>query len=141
MHMQGQPDTMQAAPSYDNVVADVRAFLQQRTRACLAAGIAADRIVLDPGFGFGKTLQQNLTLFNQLAVIGGNNTPVLVGVSRKSMIGSILDRKAPEERVAGGLALAMLAVQHGAKIIRTHDVAETVDVIRMLQALEENSKQ
>lgn len=141
MHMQGQPQTMQSAPSYSDVVHEVQHFLQARVQVCARAGIASSRIVLDPGFGFGKTLEQNVVLFERLQEIGSKNTPVLVGVSRKSMIGAILDRKAPEQRLAGGLALALLAVQRGAKIIRTHDVAETVDVIRMLRALQEISKQ
>jgi dihydropteroate synthase len=126
MHMQGVPQTMQAAPHYAAVVSDVGAFLEQRAAACVAAGIGAERIALDPGFGFGKTLQQNLALLNGLPRLVGLGFPVLAGLSRKSMLGKLTGRPV-EQRLAGSVALATIAVLHGARIIRCHDVAETVD--------------
>ena len=135
MHMQGQPATMQDRPSYTDVVADVAEFLQQRAAACLAAGIPKARLLLDPGFGFGKSLDHNLMLLNQLPRLVALGYPVLVGLSRKSMIGKILNREV-DQRLAGSLALAMLAAQRGAAIIRVHDVAETADVLRLLAAVE-----
>ncbi len=133
MHMQGTPQTMQAAPHYTDVVAEVQAFLQQRARACSSAGIAADRIALDPGFGFGKTLQHNLTLLAGLPKLVGGH-PLLVGLSRKSMLQKLLGRPV-EQRLAGSLALATIAVLHGASIIRCHDVAETCDAVAVASAI------
>ncbi len=135
MHMQGEPETMQKNPHYDDLLAEVQAFFAERMAACAAAGIAAERIILDPGFGFAKNLQHNLSLFKHLQVLHGFARPLLVGVSRKSMIGQTLGREV-DQRLAGGLALAALALAKGACILRVHDVAETVDVVRMLAAVE-----
>ena len=125
---------MQAAPRYDDVVADVKRFLNERIEACLAAGITRNNIVVDPGFGFGKTLEHNLCLLRNLDEIAGLGFPVLVGTSRKSMLGQILD-KGVDERLYGGLALAVVARQNGAAIIRVHDVAPTVDALTVLEAV------
>lgn len=136
MHMQGEPGTMQHRPSYGDVVAEVVAFLQARMTACEAAGIAAGRILLDPGFGFGKTLTHNLALLAGLGAIAALGPPVVVGLSRKSMIGALTAR-AVTERLAGSLAAAVLAVERGAALVRVHDVAETVDALAVLAALRE----
>ena len=135
MHMQGEPETMQKNPHYDDLLAEVQAFFAERMGACVAAGIAAERIILDPGFGFAKNLQHNLSLFKHMQVLHRFARPLLVGVSRKSMIGQALGREV-DQRLAGGLALAALAVAKGACILRVHDVAETVDVVRMIAAVE-----
>ncbi|WP_068828263.1 dihydropteroate synthase [Pseudomonas sp. BMS12] len=135
MHMLGEPGTMQQDPQYDDVVVEVRDFLAQRMAVCVAAGIPLERIVLDPGFGFAKTLDHNLSLFRHLDVLHELRRPLLVGVSRKSMIGQVLGREV-HERLAGGLALAALAVAKGACILRVHDVAETVDAVRMIAAVQ-----
>ena len=135
MHMLGEPGTMQRDPQYDDVVVEVRDFLAQRMAACVAAGIPLERIVLDPGFGFAKTLDHNLSLFRHLDVLHELGRPLLVGVSRKSMIGQVLGREV-HERLAGGLALTALAAAKGASIVRVHDVAETVDAIRMIAAVQ-----
>ena len=134
MHMQGEPDTMQQGPAYGDVVADVAAFLRARMAACTAAGIPAGRILLDPGFGFGKTLTHNLTLLARLRDIAALGPPLLVGLSRKSMLGAITGR-AVTERLAGSLAAALLAVERGAVLVRAHDVAETVDALAVAAAL------
>ncbi|MDY6947323.1 MAG: dihydropteroate synthase [Pseudomonadota bacterium] len=138
MHMQGQPRTMQHEPRYDDVVGEVTAFLQQRVAACLAAGMGRERLVLDPGIGFGKRLEHNLALLAHLPALGrpgaGAGLPVLVGVSRKSMFQALLGRPV-EQRLAGGLAVATAAVLSGAAILRVHDVAETVDAMKVAQAL------
>src|SRR5690554_4496282 len=134
MHMQGEPQTMQQAPVYDSVLAEVNSFLELRVQACLDAGIERSRLVLDPGFGFGKSLQHNLELFASMRQVRPLDLPLLVGVSRKSMIGQALDRPV-DQRLAGGLALATLAVAKGARIIRVHDVPETVDAVRMTEAV------
>lgn len=134
MHMQGQPSTMQSAPQYSDVVAEVRRFLQTRITACEASGIARERILIDPGFGFGKTLAHNLALLARLPELADLGLPLLVGLSRKSMLGQLLNR-AVEERLPGSLALAMAAAERGAAIIRVHDVAATKDVITVLEAL------
>jgi len=134
MHMLGKPRTMQDAPSYADVVRDVGQFLQERADACLTAGITAARLIVDPGFGFGKTLAHNLTLLRNLDRIVALGYPVLVGLSRKSMIGQILDRPV-NERLYAGLALAILARQKGASIVRVHDVAQTVDALGILKAV------
>jgi dihydropteroate synthase len=133
MHMQGMPQTMQAEPHYDDVVNEVGAFLDARAKACIAAGIAHDRIALDPGFGFGKTLQHNLTLLGGIARLAHRGYPLLVGLSRKSMLGKLLGRPV-EQRLAGSLALATIAALRGAKIIRCHDVAETTDAVAVAWA-------
>lgn len=134
MHMQGEPRTMQQHPAYQDVVAQVGAFLSRERDTCIAAGIAPEAIALDPGLGFGKGLEHNMTLLKGLPEIVALGSPVLVGVSRKSFIGRILDRPV-HERLAGGLGLAALAVSMGARIIRTHDVAATSDAIRMVTAV------
>ncbi|MDD0844652.1 dihydropteroate synthase [Pseudomonas sp. Gutcm_11s] len=135
MHMLGEPGTMQHDPHYADVVGEVCEFLAQRIGACEEAGIAAERIILDPGFGFAKTLAHNLSLFKHLEALHAFGRPLLVGVSRKSMIGQVLGREV-YERLPGGLALAALAVAKGACILRVHDVAETVDAVRMIAAVQ-----
>ena len=134
MHMQGQPSNMQQAPSYGDVVIDVTRFLRQRVEACLSAGIGRERILVDPGFGFGKTLAHNLALLAGLSAIGELGFPVLVGVSRKSMIGALTGRDV-DDRLAGSLAAAVLAVERGAQVVRAHDIAPTVDALRVVDAL------
>lgn len=134
MHMQGQPRTMQKAPEYQDVVIEVKQFLQQRMDACVAAGIDRERIVLDPGFGFGKTLDHNVGLLRGLAQFESLGAPVLAGISRKSMIGQITGREV-DERVHGSVLAAFYAMQQGARIIRVHDVAATRDAVRMFEAL------
>ena len=136
MHMAGEPDSMQKAPDYRDELEEISAFLMKRVGVCEGAGIARENILLDPGFGFGKTLKHNLTLFRGLNKLVALGFPVLVGVSRKSMIGSILD-KPVAERVIGSVAMAMLAAQRGARILRVHDVAATVDALKILKAVEE----
>ncbi len=135
MHMQGEPGTMQAAPQYDNVIDEVQGFLAQRVDACVAAGLARDLLMVDPGFGFGKSLEHNLSLLRHLDRFDDLDLPVMVGLSRKSMLGRILDR--PDGKVlVGSVVLAMLACQRGARIIRVHDVAETVEALTVLGAVE-----
>jgi len=134
MHMQGQPATMQAAPRYQNVVSEVRDYLLGRVQACAAVGIARNRLMIDPGIGFGKTLQHNLALLAQLPELATLQLPVLIGVSRKSVIGAVLGRPVGE-RLYGGIALATAAVLGGAQLIRTHDVAATVDAVRIAAAV------
>ena len=134
MHMQGEPRTMQSDPRYSDVVAEVRDFLRERTEACLASGIAKNRLVVDPGIGFGKRLEHNLALLAGLPAVTALGWPVLIGVSRKSMLGTLLGR-AVDERVAGGVAMATAAVLAGASIVRTHDVAATVDAVKVAVAL------
>lgn len=136
MHMQGQPDTMQQSPAYTDVVAEVVGFLRDRIEACRAQSIAPERIVLDPGFGFGKTLAHNLALLQRLPDLGALGYPLLVGMSRKSMVAQLLDRPV-SERLPGSLALALLAAERGAAIIRVHDVAATLDVLKVLAAVAE----
>jgi dihydropteroate synthase len=136
MHMQGAPRTMQAEPRYADVVVDVRDFLVARAQACEAAGIARDRIVLDPGFGFGKTVQHNLALLRGLPVLVATGYPVLAGLSRKSTIGRLTGREV-DDRMAGSLAAALSAVARGASIVRVHDVRETVDALKVWQAINE----
>lgn len=125
MHMQGNPLTMQEQPHYENVVTQVYAFLQQRITACAAAGIAKQRLAVDPGFGFGKTLAHNLSLLKNLAQFRELGCTLLVGLSRKGFIGQLMGEPLPEKRVYGSLAAAVIAVSQGAQIIRTHDVAAT----------------
>jgi dihydropteroate synthase len=132
MHMQGQPATMQQDPRYDDVVAEVGKFLNTRVDACLSAGMAKERIALDPGFGFGKTLAHNLTLLKHLREVG--DLPIVAGLSRKSSLGRITGRPA-DERLAASLAMALVALQNGASILRVHDVRETRDVIAVWQAV------
>jgi dihydropteroate synthase len=140
MHMQNEPDSMQHNPQYEDVVAEVLAFLHQRKQQCIEAGIAADQIMLDPGFGFGKTLDHNLALFNGLDKLAQAGHPVLVGVSRKSMIGQLLD-SAVDERLMGSVTMALLAAQkikavQGSLILRVHDVKETVQALHIWQQAE-----
>lgn len=133
MHMQGAPRTMQTAPEYQDLVADVSQFLTERIQACIEAGIPRERLLIDPGFGFGKTLEHNYELLAKLERFEQFELPILIGLSRKSMIGNLLARPT-SERLAGSLAGAMIAAQKGAHIIRVHDVPETVDVLKVLQA-------
>lgn len=135
MHMRGRPETMQVEPVYDDIISDVEEFLSDRVGVLLRAGVSPDRLILDPGFGFGKTVDHNLTLLRGLARFGVGGYPMLVGMSRKSMLGAITGRDVKNRAVAGALT-AMIALQNGAKIIRTHDVAETRDAIRVWRALE-----
>lgn len=135
MHMRGEPTTMQQNPQYTDVLAEVRDFLAERMAACATAGIAVERLILDPGFGFAKTLEHNLSLFKHMEALHGLGRPLLVGVSRKSMIGKVLGHEVGG-RLYGSLGLAALAITKGAHILRVHDVAETVDVVRMLTAVE-----
>ena len=132
MHMQGEPDTMQTAPTYSDVVQDIAEFLSQRLAHLGAVGIDLDRVVIDPGFGFGKTAEQNFELLARLEVLSNLGQPVLVGLSRKSMISSVLDRP-PEQRMVASVALALMAVERGARIVRVHDVAATFDALSMWQ--------
>ncbi|WP_299596096.1 dihydropteroate synthase [uncultured Microbulbifer sp.] len=135
MHMQGQPGTMQSKPEYTDVVAEVRAYLDQRLQACIDTGIARERVIYDPGFGFGKNDEHNLALLRNLPQLAPDDIPILVGLSRKSMIGRLLDRNV-DQRLPGSLALAMLSAQRGAKIIRVHDVAATTDVLKMQKLID-----
>lgn len=135
MHMQGEPSTMQDHPHYDDLLGEVSSFLLERMQACASAGIPAERILLDPGFGFAKSHAHNLSLFKHMQALHALGRPLLVGVSRKSMVGLALN-KPVTERLNGSLALAALAMTKGAKILRVHDVAETIDVVRMIAAVE-----
>lgn len=135
MHMQGEPRTMQRSPHYDDVVGEIRRFLAGRVRACRDAGVAAERLVVDPGFGFGKTLEHNLQLLRRLSEVVADGVPVLAGLSRKSMLGTLTDRPAGD-RLAGSVALAVIAALAGARIIRAHDVAATVDALKVVSALQ-----
>ncbi len=139
MHMLGTPRTMQAAPVYCNVTLDVGTFLGERALAAVKAGIKANRIVIDPGFGFGKTVAHNLTLLRELSSLEKLGYPILAGLSRKSTIGAITGRDA-QGRLAGSLAAHLVAVQNGAKILRVHDVAETVDALKVLRSIMEIAK-
>jgi dihydropteroate synthase len=134
MHMQGQPATMQQAPRYHSVLDEVSAFLAERISVCVDQGISRQNLLIDPGFGFGKTLEHNLELLRRLDELEKLGCPVLVGLSRKSMLGTLTGRE-PEQRVAASVAAALLAVERGASIVRVHDVAETVDVLKILEAV------
>lgn len=134
MHMQGEPESMQQRPEYRDIVAEVAAFLAERIAACRQVGIPDQHIVLDPGFGFGKSVSHNLQLFNALPQLATMGYPLLVGVSRKSMLGAITGRNV-DERLAASVAMAALAVDRGAAIVRVHDVGETVDALAMVTAL------
>ncbi len=138
MHMRGRPRDMQQSPEYEDVVAEVEAFLRERAAAAEAAGIARERILIDPGFGFGKTLAHNIALFKNLPRFA-DIAPVLVGVSRKSMLGAITGRETAD-RLAASVAAALLAVQCGAALVRVHDVKETVDAIRVWRSLGEERR-
>jgi dihydropteroate synthase len=134
MHMQGEPGTMQQAPSYRDVLAEVQAFLGERVHACLAAGLQPDQLLIDPGFGFGKTFEHNLTLLRGLAELARAEVPLAVGLSRKALLGKLTGRAA-HERLYGSVALAVIAALHGARLIRAHDVAATVDALKVVAAL------
>ena len=135
MHMQGEPVTMQVAPHYVDVVTEVAAYLQGRVAACERQGIARERLLLDPGFGFGKSLSHNMQLLQGLPRLAAMGLPLVVGLSRKSIIGKLLGRDV-EQRLPASLALAVLAAERGAAVIRTHDVAATADAVAMWVALE-----
>ncbi len=137
MHKQGQPETMQQAPQYRDVVAEVDAYLRKRIAAAEAAGIARSRLVIDPGFGFGKTLAHNLSLLRELDRLAAAGVPVLAGLSRKSMIGALTGRDVGD-RVSGSVAAALIATQRGAAILRVHDVAATRDALAVWKAVESN---
>lgn len=139
MHMQGQPRTMQHTPEYKDVVQEVKEFLQQRIDVCLKAGIKKENIIIDPGFGFGKTLEHNLDLFKHIPEFEKLGIPLLIGVSRKSMIGTILNNAAADKRLHGSIALATLAAWMGANILRVHDVKETADALKCCQAVKNNN--
>jgi dihydropteroate synthase len=136
MHMQGEPESMQLAPRYADVVAEVAAYLQARVLACEQHGIARERLLLDPGFGFGKSVAHNMQLLQGLPRLAAMGLPLLVGLSRKSIIGKLLGRDV-QQRLPASLALAVLAVERGAAVIRTHDVAATADAVAMWVAMEE----
>ncbi len=140
MHMRGEPQTMQDAPHYEDVAAEVMLFLQQRMAACAQVGIAPERIVLDPGFGFAKNLQHNYELFQRLPELWQLQRPLLIGVSRKSMVGNVV-HKPVDQRLSGSLALAVMALERGAKILRVHDVAETMDVLKIFNAVQSAAKE
>jgi dihydropteroate synthase len=135
MHMLGEQRSMQEDPHYDDVVAEVRAFLAQRVQACIGRGIGRDRIVIDPGIGFGKSLDHNLALLSAVDQLAADGVPVLIGASRKSMFHALLGTAAPGERVTGSVVAAGLAVWQGAAIVRAHDVRETVQAVRVAQAM------
>jgi dihydropteroate synthase len=139
MHMQGEPRTMQSAPVYGDVVADVQCFLAERVVACQSAGIAAERIAVDPGFGFGKTVAHNLRLLRELASIGSLGFPIVAGLSRKSTLGALIGRSA-DDRLAASIAAALSAVAHGASIVRVHDVRDTVDALKVWWAIENGNE-
>ena len=134
MHMQGEPRTMQQAPAYADVVAEVEAFLLERAAQCVAAGVARERIAIDPGLGFGKTLAHNLALLNALPRLASHGYPVLVGYSRKSSLGALTGRPV-DQRLAASLGAALAAVARGASIVRVHDVRETVDALKVWSAV------
>ena len=135
MHMQGQPRSMQHNPVYEDVVKEIKEFLMHRVNTCVEAGIKRDNIIVDPGFGFGKTLEHNLSLFKHLNSFIDLELPVLVGVSRKSMIAAVLDNAPVEDRLYGSVALATLAAWMNANILRVHDVKATVDALKLCQAV------
>ncbi|MEQ9814950.1 MAG: dihydropteroate synthase [Azospirillaceae bacterium] len=136
MHMAGTPATMQAAPAYRDVVTDVHGYLTARLAAAVGAGLPVDRVAIDPGIGFGKTVDHNLELLRRLPVLAGLGRPILVGTSRKSMIARLSRNEPPDRRLGGSLALALAAVAAGAAIIRVHDVAETVQALTLWRALQ-----
>jgi dihydropteroate synthase len=139
MHMQGEPRSMQQAPHYTDVVSEIREFLAERLQACRAAGIADDRLAIDPGFGFGKTLPHNLALLRRLSELQSLGVPMLAGLSRKSMLADLTGRPV-EARLAGSLALALAACEGGARIIRVHDVPETVDALKVWSAFRDQGR-
>ncbi|CFQ86011.1 dihydropteroate synthase [Yersinia enterocolitica] len=133
MHMQGQPQSMQQSPHYDNLLADINQFFEHHIERCVAAGIAKNKLLLDPGFGFGKNLAHNYQLLARLAELHHFELPLLVGMSRKSMVGQLLNVP-PQQRVIGSVACAVIAAMQGAQIIRVHDVKETVEAMRIVEA-------
>lgn len=135
MHMQGQPATMQQEAHYDDVVATVKAFLLSRIEACEQAGMSKERLLIDPGFGFGKTVEHNYQLLNRLSELQSLNLPILAGLSRKAMIGLATQQEKADRRVIGSVAGALLCVLHGAGIVRVHDVAETVEALAVMKAM------
>ncbi|OUR95189.1 dihydropteroate synthase [Gammaproteobacteria bacterium 42_54_T18] len=137
MHMQGQPGTMQQNPNYKSIEREVMGFFVQRIDACVSAGVSKERLLLDPGFGFGKTLEHNMSLLSGLAGFSLLGLPLLVGVSRKTMIGEIVN-KPVDQRLCGSVAAAVLAVERGANIVRVHDVPETVDALKVVAAMRGN---
>jgi dihydropteroate synthase len=139
MHMQGDPESMQENPTYTDVTTDVRQFLADRMDACVAAGIQRNKLILDPGFGFGKTREQNFALLNNLEKIRIDKLPLLAGLSRKSMIGQTLGLPV-EDRINASIGLALLAARNGANIVRVHDVKQTHDALRMVEAVENTRK-
>lgn len=141
MHMQGEPTDMQAAPHYRQVVSDVCSFLSERIQACEAAGIPRTQLIADPGFGFGKSLQHNLQLLRHFDELQSLALPLLVGVSRKSMLGQVLAGAGVNERQSAGLAAMLLAVERGARIVRSHDVRPTVDALALWQAQESHKQE
>lgn len=141
MHMQGEPGTMQVQPHYEDLLGDIAQFFVSRIAACEAAGIARQQLVLDPGFGFGKTLAHNLQLLNQLSHFQSLHLPLLVGLSRKSMLGAILGGRPVDGRLYASITAAAISVLKGARIVRTHDVAETKDAVALAAALHEQALQ
>lgn len=139
MHKQGNPDTMQQRPVYQNVMAEVGGVLRERITALEVAGVARERIVIDPGFGFGKTIEHNLELLRNLDALNAFGVPILAGLSRKSMLGAITGRDV-DDRLVASVAAAMMAVQRGASIVRVHDVRETIDALKILQAVKEERR-
>lgn len=139
MHMRGEPRTMQDEPRYHDVVAEISAFLAERVERCVAAGIHRDRLVIDPGFGFGKTTAHNLTLLSRLSEFGALGLPIVAGLSRKSLVGQLLDRPVGQ-RLYGSIVLAALAAWQGAAILRVHDVAATVDALRIVGAVKDGGR-
>ena len=137
MHMQGEPRTMQTEPVYQNVVEDIKRFLEERVAVCEVAGISREHIIIDPGFGFGKTLEHNLTLLKHLDQFAETQLPILVGISRKTMIGKILEARV-DQRLYGSVAAAVLAYTKGAKIFRVHDVKATVDALKICKAMSDS---
>jgi len=135
MHMLGDPVSMQDSPNYSGVVEDIKLFLQQRVNACLSGGIDKSKIIIDPGFGFGKTVDDNLILLQRLNEFKTLDLPILVGLSRKSLLEKLTQRDV-ENRLAGSLTLATLAVLNGASIVRVHDVAQTIDAMKVIQAVQ-----
>ncbi len=140
MHMQGEPRSMQQDPTYSDVVAEVESFFRQRIAACESVGIQRERLLLDPGFGFGKLLEHNLALLQHLKRFTELGLPLLVGISRKSMLGAILDDAPVDQRLYGSLAAAVMAVERGAAIIRVHDVRPTVDALKIVRAVQEQTR-
>jgi len=135
MHMQGQPRTMQHDPQYDDVVQDIFSFLEHRTKDCIEAGITRQQLCIDPGFGFGKTLEHNLSLLKNLEEFTKMELPVLVGLSRKSMLGALLGDVPPKQRIDASIAASVLAYERGAQILRVHDVRQTVDALKVASAI------